>query len=85
MLADMYDCQVKTVAQTEGPALGAAILAGVGCGIFESVESACDALIFQDKTTGPEERQAGLYKKYHLLYKQLYEDLKDSYKKLAAL
>lgn len=85
MLADMYDCHVKTVAQTEGPALGAAILAGVGCGIYESVEAACDALISEDKSTGPEERQAGLYKKYHQLYKQLYEDLKDSYKRLAAL
>jgi len=49
------------------------------------VEAACDALISADKSTGPEENQAGLYKKYHQLYKELYEDLKGSYKKLAAL
>lgn len=85
MLADMYDCEVKTVEQTEGPALGVAILAGVGCGIYESVEAACDAMISEDKSTGPESGQAELYKKYHALYKKLYEDLKDSYKQLASL
>ena len=36
MLSDMYGCTVKTVRQTEGPALGVAILAGVGCGLYES-------------------------------------------------
>lgn len=85
MLSDMYECRVKTVEQTEGPALGVAILAGVGCGIYESVESACDTMISEDKSTEPESEQAELYKKYHSLYKKLYEDLKDSYKKLASL
>jgi xylulokinase len=85
MLSDMYECGVKTVEQTEGPALGVAILAGVGCGIYESVESACDAMISEDKSAEPESVQAELYKKYHSLYKKLYEDLKDSYKQLASL
>lgn len=85
MLADMYGCSVKTVAQTEGPALGVAILAGVGCGLYPSVEEACEALISEDKSTGPEAEQEKLYGKYHQLYKKLYEDLKDSYKTLGAL
>lgn len=85
MLSDMYECDVKTVEQTEGPALGVAILAGVGCGLYESVESACDSMISEDKSTEPESVQAELYKNYHSLYKKLYEDLKDSYKKLASL
>ncbi len=85
MLADMYGCGVKTVAQTEGPALGVAILAGVGCGIYESVEAACDVLISEDKSAEPDARQAELYGRYHQLYKKLYVDLKDSYKTLAAL
>lgn len=85
MLSDLYECDVKTVEQTEGPALGVAILAGVGCGIYESVESACDAMISEDKSTEPDSKQAALYKNYHSLYKKLYEDLKDSYKKLASL
>lgn len=85
MLSDMYNCQVKTVAQTEGPALGVAILAGVGCGIYDSVETACDALISEDKSTEPDGKRADLYSQYHQLYKKLYMDLKDSYKTLANL
>lgn len=83
MLADMYNCSVKTVAQTEGPALGVAILAGVGCGIYESVEAACKALISEDKSTEAAEQQVQCYEKYHTLYKKLYVNLKDSYKELS--
>ena len=62
-----------------------AILAGVGCGIYESVEAACEALISPDKVTGPNAEDAKTYKKYHALYKKLYGDLKERYKELAAL
>lgn len=85
MLADLYCCPVKTVVQTEGPALGAAILAGVGCEIYESVEAACRRLISEKESTKPDEKEMQLYAKYHSLYKKLYKDLKDSYKLLAAL
>ena len=85
MLSDMYGCTVKTVRQTEGPALGVAILAGVGCGLYESVEAACGELISGDKITEPVKERQELYGKYHALYQKLYEDLKDSYKRLAAL
>lgn len=85
MLSDMYDCQVKTVCQTEGPALGVAILAGVGCGIYESVEAACEALISEDCSTSPNSERIDTYRQYHQLYKELYEDVKQSYKKLASL
>lgn len=85
MLSELYDCEVKTVSQEEGPALGVAILAGVGCGIYESVEAACQELVKEDKTTFPDKEQVLTYKKYHELYKELYDDLKESYKKLAKL
>lgn len=85
MLADLYDCSVNTVRQTEGPALGVAILAGVGCGIYGSVEAACDELISEVQSTGADKNIVGIYKAYHELYKELYGDLKDSYKKLAAM
>lgn len=85
MLADLYGCSVKTVRQTEGPALGVAILAGVGCGVFSSVEAACEELISEDRCTGPVEERREQYEKYHELYRELYTDLKDSYKKLAGL
>lgn len=85
MLSDLYQCQVKTVRQSEGPALGAAILAGVGCGIYESVETACDRLIGEDKVSQPSEEAGEIYQKYHRLYQKLYTNLKDSYRELARL
>lgn len=85
MLADLYGCQVKTIAQSEGPALGAAILAGVGCGIYESVEKACKALISPKESTDPRGEEAEVYQAYHRLYQKLYRSLKEDYKELAAL
>lgn len=85
MLSDLYWCEVKTVRQEEGPALGAAILAGVGCGIYPSVEEACDRLIGEKDSTSPIASETEIYGEYHKLYQRLYTDLKDSYKELASL
>ena len=84
MLADLYRCAVGTVEQTEGPALGVAILAGVGCGLYESVPAACERLVTKAESTGPYEN-AERYEAYHRLYDELYLALKDSYRKLADL
>lgn len=85
MLADLYRCTVKTVRQEEGPALGAAILAGVGCGIYSSVEYASDLLISEKSSTEQNEESAERYAGYHKLYQKLYASLKDDYKELARL
>lgn len=85
MLADMYNCSVQTVTATEGPALGVAILAGVGAGLYESVEAACDKMIHTDKTCAPIPENTEAYNKYHKIYKDLYVCLKDQYKALASL
>lgn len=85
MLADMYGCVVKTVEQTEGPALGAAILAGVGCGIYDSVQAACGILISENQSAAPSLEHRNVYGRYHKLYQELYMDLKGSYKKLTGL
>lgn len=85
ILADLYGCEVQTIRQTEGPALGAAILAGVGCGIYESVPAACRKLIDGDSRTRPDLRQAEIYAGFHRLYDGLYTALRESYGKLAKL
>lgn len=85
MLADLYNCMVKTVKQTEGPALGVAILAGVGCGIYASVEDACEKIIHESLHNSPDSGQSAIYQKYHLLYQDLYHSLKDQFKQLSAL
>ncbi len=49
MLADIFNCNVRTIESKEGASLGAAILAGVGAGIFESVESACENILRRER------------------------------------
>lgn len=85
MLADLYGCTVKTVEQEEGPALGAAILAGVGCGIYPSVEEACSRLIREKSSTEPVEAEAEIYARYHKVYQDLYKSLQEDFKKLSRL
>lgn len=85
MLADVYGCTVKTSASKEGPALGVAILAGVGAGIFSSVEQGCEALIHVGKEQAPIAENSERYEPYFQLYTKQYRALKQSYKELAAL
>ena len=85
MLADVFNCSVMTVESKEGPALGVAILAGVGAGIYSSVAEGCNKLI---KTTPPQLPEASAiaeYERYYQIYNELYPALKNQFKALAAL
>lgn len=85
MLSDMYGCPVSTIQNDEGPAFGVAILAGVGAGIYDSVESACDALVHKKSTQQPDLTARKQYLEYYELYKKLYADLQGSFKVLSKL
>ena len=85
MLADLYNCEVKTAASKEGPALGAAILASVGAGLYSSVPEACEAIVKTDKIQSPVQENVPEYEKYYQLYKDIYPALKAQFAKLAAL
>ena len=82
MLADLYSCNVKTVTSKEGPALGVAILAGVGAGIFPSVEEGCAHIIKNKSIQEPLKENTEEYEKYYEIYKDLYPALKDTFHKL---
>lgn len=85
MLADAYNCPVKTVKSKEGPALGVAILAGVGAGLYSSVESACDAMIQYNEAQNPIPENVPKYEAFYQIYCSLYPALKDSFKTLAGI
>ena len=85
MLADVYNCPVSTVASKEGPALGAAILAGVGSGIFSSVEDGCKKLTNTSPPQFPIKENSEKYEPFYQLYKSLYPCMKNSFAALAAL
>ena len=85
MLADIYNCPIKTCTSKEGPALGVAILAGVGAGIYPSVEEACAKMIRYNPAQNPEPENVPEYQKYYEIYTKLYNDVKDTYTKLAEI
>ena len=85
MLADLYGCPISTVHADEGPALGAAILAGVGAGVYPSVEEACDQLIRCQPRNQPIPENSKQYEGYYQLYKELYLSLLERFTDLAKL
>lgn len=83
MLADLYECPVQTAkAANQGPALGAAILAGVGTGVFSNVEQACEAVVVPDTVVQPIPENTNRYLPYYKLYCSLYPTLKNSFQQL---
>lgn len=85
MLADVYGIPCSRIESDEGPALGAAILAMVGVGIYPSVEAACDSVVKLRDTAEPDMVHHEEYGKYYAIYKKLYSHLKDDYAALANL
>ncbi|MDR7869299.1 MAG: xylulokinase [Tissierellaceae bacterium] len=85
MMADIYGCSVNSVNSDQGAALGAAILAGVGAGVFSSVEEGCAKLVTIKDKCNPVEKQTNCYTNYYNIYKDLYPKLKSSFDKLASL
>lgn len=83
--ADIYGQDVVTINASEGPAYGVALLAQVGTGGFASVPEACDATIRVVETTPSEPKVAAFYDQAYPIYRQLYADLKGTFKAMSAL
>jgi len=85
IIADILNSKVVTLNVEEGPAFGAAIIAGAGCGIYPSIKEGVDKIINEDKENNPIAENVEKYKKLYAIYKLLYKDLKDNFKKLSSL
>ena len=85
MLADVYRREVTTLASKEGPALGVALLAGVGTGVYKSVPEACAIAVASKETALPDQERADQYAKYYALYRDIYPAVQAQYKTLAGL
>ena len=56
--ADVYGREVEVLEAEEGAAYGAAILAGVGAGVWPSVDAACDAVVHISDRVEPDPETA---------------------------
>lgn len=70
--ADVYGQKVETLKADEGAAFGAALLAGVGIGIWKTVDEACDNTIRVSETFKPNKKNVAILDRQFEKYRQLY-------------
>jgi xylulokinase len=83
--ADIYGKPIVLTNAGEGPAYGVAILAGVGTGVWSSVEEAAIGCIKQARKIGPKKKSVELYQRHYAVYHKLYGDLKSRFAEIAGL
>ena len=85
ILADIFNLKVEVVNSVEGPAFGAAVLAAVGVGAFDSVEDACSKLVRTVACTEPNPEHVKKYNRVYPIYHQLYETLTQTFKEMSTM
>ena len=83
--ADVTGRIINVPCSDHATSLGAAILAGIGTGVYKSFKDAVQETVHIRRTHYPNEQRHRLYRGYYELYLELYEKLKESYKKLNML
>lgn len=77
IIAAVMNVKLEIIESEEGPGYGAAILAAVGCGTFESVERACEKLVKVIDTVKPDPELVQKYEEKYQKFKQLYPIMKN--------
>lgn len=77
MLSDILGIEIATINTADGCALGAVILATVGCGAYATVEEACSTIVKESKVFYPNTIKTKMYKQKYIKYKMLYEATKN--------
>ena len=83
--ADVSGRDHVTINIDEGPALGVALLAGVGTGLYPSVEKACRSVISVASTTKTDRSTKKIYDKYYPVYRSLYQSLKGDFAEVSGI
>jgi xylulokinase len=74
--ADVYGQGVEVVQAEEGAAYGAALLAGVGAGVWGSVDAACDAVVQVAGRTAPDPKAVIVMQESYAKYRRVYPALR---------
>ena len=76
IFANVLGIPLEMVKTEQGPGYGGAMLAMVGCGVYESVQAAADALVELASTTEPEPALTARYEAQYQKYRRIYPALK---------
>jgi len=83
ILADIFEARIDMINSVDGPSYGAAILAAVGAGRYNSVNEACSKMIKITESVHPNEVNKDKYGKMYSIYTSLYGKLKDTFKEIS--
>lgn len=83
ILADVLGRELVTVNTTEGAAYGAALLAGVGAGVWPDVDAACDSVVRVTERVAPQDEAVERYGAVYRQYRALYPALKEIFRALS--
>ncbi len=81
--ADIFGQPFTRPVITEAGALGAAIIAGVGAGVFKNYAEGVDAMVKLERTFEPDPRQHERYQTRYQRYQQLWPLMADYLRELA--
>ena len=82
ILADILGEEINLLNVEEGPAFGAALIAGVGVGVYNSFAEAVNVIVKVKKTIVPRTQNTEKYNQFYQLYKKLFYSLKEDFKEL---
>lgn len=86
ILSAILNASLTQATAEEGPAFGVALLAGVGVGVYPSVQEACARTITaRPVTQAPSPVAVAAYEEYYQLYRALYPSLQNLFQKVAQL
>lgn len=75
MIADMFNVTVKRLKVSDSTIIGAAILAGIGVGIFKDVEEGVSKMVHYSDEIEPKQQNVSIYNEIYWQYRNLYKAL----------
>ena len=83
--ADIYGTPIRRTVADEGPAYGAALLAGVASGPYADIEEATSVVKLREEITEPDSERSKVYEDYYEVYRSLYPATSSAMSRLADL
>jgi xylulokinase len=83
--ADIYNTPVRRTVADEGPAYGAALLAGVASGTYADVDEASSVVELREEITEPDGERSKTYEEHYEVYRSLYPATRSEMSRLTDL
>lgn len=82
IIADVFDLELENIDVREQAGTGAAILAGVGTGVYGSFEEACSGILGTSEIVRPIPENVSAYKRIYDVFRGLYPKLKSDFERI---